>query len=95
MLSTPDMETLRYFGLPFARVRRVMGSERVWFGVEGSRRRMLDEKNETEFANLITDLMEHRSAGNVDHTTHFTETRVRPGSSRCCAATLPGSIQGC
>ena len=60
-------ETLRYFGLPFARVRQVMGSERVWFGFEGSRRRLLEEKNETEFANLITDLMDHRSAGNVDH----------------------------
>jgi hypothetical protein len=27
----------------------------------------LEEKNETEFASLITDLMDHRSAGNVDH----------------------------
>lgn len=60
-------ETLRYFGLPFARVRRVLGSERVWFGVEGSRRRMLDEKTETECANLLADLMEHRSANSSDH----------------------------
>src|SRR5262249_24656351 len=27
-------ETLRYFGLPFARVRRLMDQERVWFGTE-------------------------------------------------------------
>jgi hypothetical protein len=60
-------ETLRYFGLPFARVRQVMGSRRVWFGLEGSRRRLLEEKNETEFANLITDLLDHRSAASVDH----------------------------
>ena len=60
-------ETLRYFGLPFARVRRVMGSERVWFGVEGSRRRMLDEKTENECTNLLADLMEHRSAKSSDH----------------------------
>lgn len=60
-------ETLRYFGLPFARVRRVMGSERVWFGVEGSRRRMLDEVTERECTNLLADLMEHRSANSSDH----------------------------
>ena len=60
-------ETLRYFGLPFARVRRVMESERVWFGVEGSRRRMLDEKTERECTNLLADLMEHRSANSSDH----------------------------
>jgi len=60
-------ETLRYFGLPFARVRRVMGSERVWFGVEGSRRRMLDEATERECTNLLADLMEHRSANSTDH----------------------------
>jgi hypothetical protein len=55
-------ETLRYFGLPFARVRQVMGSERLWFGVEGSRRRLLEEKTENEWMNLLTDLLEHRSA---------------------------------
>jgi hypothetical protein len=60
-------ETLRYFGLPFARVRRVMGSERVWFGVEGSPRRMLDEKTENECTNLLADLVEHRSAISSDH----------------------------
>lgn len=60
-------ETLRYFGLPFARVRRMMGSERVWFGLEGSRRQMLDEKTERECMNLLADLMEHRSANSSDH----------------------------
>jgi hypothetical protein len=60
-------ETLRYFGLPFARVRKVMGSERVWFGVEGSRRRMMDEKTENELTDLLIDLLEHRSANAPDH----------------------------
>jgi hypothetical protein len=60
-------ETLRYFGLPFARVRRVMGSERIWFGVEGSPRRMLDETTERECTNLLADLIEHRSANSSDH----------------------------
>jgi hypothetical protein len=32
-------ETLRFLGLPFARVRRVMGREHLWFGVEGTPRR--------------------------------------------------------
>jgi hypothetical protein len=60
-------ETLRYFGLPFARVRRVMGSERLWFGVEGSRRRLLEDKTENEWTNLLIELLEHRSANASDH----------------------------
>jgi hypothetical protein len=60
-------ETLRYFGLPFARVRQVMGSERLWFGVESSRRRLLEEKTENEWMNLLTDLLEYRSAEASDH----------------------------
>jgi hypothetical protein len=67
VVSARHGETLRYFGLPFARVREVMGSDRVWFGLEGSRRRMLEQKTETEFASLISDLMDHRSANSVDH----------------------------
>src|SRR6185503_324574 len=67
VVSARHGETLRYFGLPFARVRRVMGRERVWFGVEGSRRRLLEENTENEFASLLTDLIEHRSANTSDH----------------------------
>lgn len=55
-------ETLRYFGLPFARVRRLLDSEFVWFGIEGSRRQLLDEKSGHEWAVLLSDLCEHRSA---------------------------------
>ncbi len=59
--------TLRFFGLPFARVRQVMGTTRVWFGIDGGRRRMLDEKSESEWSNLLDDLMQHRSAIARDH----------------------------
>lgn len=62
IVSARHGETLRYFGLPFARVRRLMGSERAWFGLESSKRRLLDEKSERDFQNLLIDLAEHRAA---------------------------------
>jgi hypothetical protein len=52
--------TLRYHGLPFARVRRVMERDCVWFGIEGSRRRVLSERGDREFAKLLDDLQNHR-----------------------------------
>jgi hypothetical protein len=60
-------ETLRYFGLPFARVRRVMDRDQLWFGLEGSRRRLLDERMEKEWDTLFNSLSEHRSATALDH----------------------------
>ncbi|MGH9873567.1 MAG: hypothetical protein ACRD9S_14045 [Pyrinomonadaceae bacterium] len=66
VVSARHGETLRYFGLPFARVRRVMESERLWFGVE-ARRRLLEEKTDKEWRNLMTDLLEHRTANASDH----------------------------
>jgi hypothetical protein len=60
-------ETLRYFGLPFARVRLVMGSERIWFGIEGTSRRVLEVKTENEWTNLFCELRKHRSANATDH----------------------------
>ncbi len=60
-------KTIRYHGLPFARVRQVMGCERVWFGVEGSRRRLLEERTEQEWFDLVHMLKEHRSATAPDH----------------------------
>jgi len=59
-------ETLRYHGLPFARVRRVMDSERVWFGIEGSRRLMLGERNQEDWQKLWRDLETHRAASSKD-----------------------------
>ena len=60
-------QTLRYFGMPFARVRRVFSIERVWFGVEGSHRRLLEEKSFHLYSELMSDLREHRSAIAQDH----------------------------
>ncbi len=59
-------KTLRYHGLPFARIRRVLGTERAWLGLEGARRRLLEESSENEWQQLIQKLQEHRSADAVD-----------------------------
>ena len=53
-------QTLRYHGLPFARVRRVLNQDRVWFGIEGSRRRALDDYHEQDWAKLFHDLESYR-----------------------------------
>ena len=67
-------ETLRYFGLPFARVRSMLGVERVWFGVDSSRRRLLDDSSWRDWRNLLRDLREHRSASTRDHRHAFYRT---------------------
>lgn len=59
-------ETLRFFGLPFARVRRVLGIERLWFGIEGSRRRLLEAATDREWRTLMADLRTYRSASSTD-----------------------------
>jgi len=59
--------TLRYFGLPFARVRTLLGAESVWFGLDGTRRRLLDESTRREWENLLHDLRVYRSAFASDH----------------------------
>lgn len=60
-------ETLRYFGLPFARVRLLLGREKVWFGIDRAQRRLLDETTWNEWQELLHDLREHRSAAAIDH----------------------------
>ena len=60
-------ETLRYFGLPFARLRSLLGTERVWFGIDGSHRRLLDATTLDAWNNLLKDLREYRDAGALDH----------------------------
>jgi len=64
-------ETLRYFGLPFARVRSLLGKNKVWFGSDRSHRRLLDESTWNDWQNLIRDLREHRSAFAPDHAHAF------------------------
>jgi hypothetical protein len=60
-------ETLRYFGLPFARVRSLLGVERIWFGLDAPRRRLLDESNRREWESLLHDLRVHRCGSAADH----------------------------
>lgn len=60
-------ETLRFHGLAFARVRRLMRSERVWFGVGSAPRLLLDESNLPQLAKLLDELRAHRRADAVDH----------------------------
>lgn len=60
-------ETLRYFGLPFARVRSLLGHERVWFGIDRAHRRQLDVSTLNDWQNLLRDLREHRSSSALDH----------------------------
>lgn len=55
-------ETVRFFGLPFLRVRRISGKEIVWFGVEGKRRRILDETSLPDFQTMFEDLLSVRRA---------------------------------
>ena len=61
-----DGETLRYFGLPFARVRTLLGTEAVWFGLAPKSRRRLDESTITEWENMLRALREHRAAEAAD-----------------------------
>jgi hypothetical protein len=58
-------ETMRYLGLPFARVRRVAGREQLWFGV-GRGRTPLDDASAPDFLKLVAELSEHRRADAPD-----------------------------
>ncbi len=53
-------ETLRFRGLPFARVRSMMGQEKAWFGV-GRERQILTQDNWDDCAALIEALSAYRS----------------------------------
>jgi hypothetical protein len=56
-------ETLRFNGLPFARVRSVAGRAQLWFGVEGAQRRTpLDDASAHGLLKLVAELHEHRRA---------------------------------
>lgn len=61
-------ETLRFRGLPFARVRKLFDREEIWFGTE-KEKRLLTEKILAEFEKLIGELREFRrfDAANKRH----------------------------
>lgn len=52
-------ETLRFLGLPFARVRKIGGAEKAWFGIERDKR-ILNENSQTEFLDLLKNLETYR-----------------------------------
>jgi hypothetical protein len=66
VITSRHGQTLRYHGLPFARVRRVMNRDRIWFGIEGSRRRLLDDYHEQDWIKLFRDLEHYRDANCSD-----------------------------
>src|SRR5690606_12407733 len=53
-------ETIRFLGLPFARVRKVFGKERAWFGVSGEQT-ILTAENFDRVEELVAELKKHRS----------------------------------
>ncbi len=60
VVSSRHGQTLRYHGLPFARVRLLMEQERAWFGIEGSPRRALHPPNQRDWEKLLGDLATYR-----------------------------------
>jgi len=54
-------ETLRFMGLPFARVRSLLGKEKAWFGTHKDRR-LLFEENWSELVETVHQLERYRSA---------------------------------
>jgi hypothetical protein len=59
MIASKNGETLRFLGMPFARVRDVMGREKAWFGV-GKMRRPINESAKRAFRELRDELDLHR-----------------------------------
>jgi hypothetical protein len=59
VLQSQHGETVYYHGLPFARIRKVLNSEKIWFGIEGQRR-LLSAGNYAEFAKIIDELKTYR-----------------------------------
>ncbi|MEO8573412.1 MAG: hypothetical protein ABI481_05540 [Pyrinomonadaceae bacterium] len=55
-------ETVRFLGLPFARVRTIAGQEKAWFGIDGNHRQLI-ENSWSELAELVSELETYRSPG--------------------------------
>jgi hypothetical protein len=53
-------ETLRFRGLPFARIRRIAGEEKTWFGTDENTRRILSDESFKDFEKLLADLAKNR-----------------------------------
>ena len=59
VIFSKNGETLRFIGLPFARVRKVFGEEKVWFGIEKNRQ-ILSKTSERNLFELIENLEKYR-----------------------------------
>jgi hypothetical protein len=59
VIFTKHGETVRFFGLPFARVRRFADVEKAWFGIERDKR-ILNENSRAEFFHLVENLEIYR-----------------------------------
>lgn len=59
VVNTANGETLRFYGLPFARVRRIAGEEQCWFGI-GNKRKLLNDTTREEFYGLVDELHRRR-----------------------------------
>lgn len=66
-------ETLRFLGLPFARVRSLLGKEKAWFGVKRARRVLVPE-NWNEAVELLHDLKKYRSCAGENRRHEFYRT---------------------
>lgn len=66
-------ETLRFLGLPFARVRSLLGKEKAWFGV-GKARRVITPENWNEAVDLVRDLDKYRSSTSENTRHEFYKT---------------------
>ncbi len=58
-IFTKNGETLRFVGLPFARVRKIFDMEKCWFGIERDRQ-ILSERTFEDFENLVEELKIYR-----------------------------------
>ena len=58
-IASKNGETLRFLGMPFARVRKTMGREKSWFGV-GNVRKPINESAKRAFRELRDQLDLHR-----------------------------------
>ena len=54
-------ETLRFQGLPFVRIREVLGAEQTWFGINARAQRILNDASMKEFSELLDHLQAHRN----------------------------------
>lgn len=59
VVRSKNGETARFFGLPFARVRKVFDREKIWFGVEKDRA-ILTKNNGKDFIELVENLKIYR-----------------------------------